>query len=207
MKIIVLTSGRTGSMALFRACQHVQNFTTGHDSKSGQLAAERAVVPDNHIEIDTRLAWFLGRLAALDNGDVHYVHLTRDPDGIAQSYNKRWANRKGIMRGYCEGLLEREKTLDDLTIAQDMIATIDLNIAAFLKDRPHSVIRLETLDTDLPAFFAKIGADVDVGKALSEFTQRHNRSRRLSLFTRGRLRLSLWADALERGLVKVRRML
>lgn len=207
MKIIVLTSGRTGSMAMFRACQHVQNFSAGHDSKSGQLAVERAVVPDNHIEIDTRFAWFLGRLAALDESDVHYVHLTRDPEGIARSYNKRWANRKGIMRGYCEGLLEREKTLDGLSIAQDMIATINLNIAAFLQGRPHSIIRLETLDIDLPAFFAQIGADVDVEKALSEFAQGHNSSRRLSLFTSTRLRLSLWADALERGIVKVRRML
>lgn len=204
MKVLVLTTGRTGSMSLYRACQHIKNYTTGHDSKAGLLAAERTMVADQHIEIDTRFAWMLGRLALLDKGDVHYVHLTRATEDIAQSYNLRWANRKGIMRGYCEGILERDKAPGDLAIARDLVETTEDNIKAFLVGRPHSTLRLETIGNDLAALFDKIRADVQAEDAMAEFRKRHNHSRRLSLFMRSRLWLSLYFDALERALMRLR---
>lgn len=205
MKVLVLTTGRTGSMSLFRACQHVKNFTAGHDSKSGQLAAERVKTNDQHIEIDTRFAWFLGRLAESDNGDTHYVHLTRNCHAIATSYNQRWANRKGIMRSYCEGVLERDKPSNDAEVATDLVETVEANIKTFLIGRPHSTIKLETVAVDLPAFFDAINADVDVAKALAEFEHHHNHSRKLSTFTRSRFKLSLAFDALERNLLRLRK--
>lgn len=205
MKVLVLTTGRTGSMSLFRACQHVKNFTTGHDSKSGQLAVERVQTSDQHIEIDTRFAWFLGRIAECDNGDTHYVHLTRNSHAIATSYNRRWANRKGIMRSYCEGLLERDKPSNDAKVATDLVETVEANIKTFLIGRPHSTITLENVAADLPLFFDAINAEVDVAKALAEFEHRHNHSRKLSAFTRTRFKLSLAFDALERLLFRLRK--
>lgn len=205
MKVIVLTAGRSGSLALYKACTHIRNFTAGHDSKSGLLAADRAMVADGHIEIDTRFAWFLGRLGQADKGDVHYVHLTRDVTAVAQSYNSRWGNRKGIIRGYCEAVLQREKPKHDMALAVDLVETVEANITTFLAGRPHSVIRLESLKSDVPAFFAAIGAEVDLPAAMAEFEHRHNRTRKQSLFMRARYRLSRSVDAIERGLIQLRR--
>lgn len=196
-KVAVLTAGRSGSMSLYRACLNVQNYTAGHDSGEGALAAERALLRDGHIEIDTRFAWMLGRLAETNGDGVHYVFLSRDPAQVAASYNRRWMNRKGIMRGYCETILQRDKPVADLTVALDLVGTVEANIRAFLSGRPHSVIRLEHWRDDLPRFFADIGAEVDHDAALTAFAEVHNPSRRTSPLVRGRYWLSRRLDAVE----------
>lgn len=200
MKVAVLTAGRSGSMSLFHACQHIQNFSAGHDTREGALASKRAVLTDNHIEIDTRFAWMLGRLGEQNPDDTHYVFLTRDARAVATSYNRRWQNRKGIMRGYCETILQRDKPKESLDVALDLVQTTEANIRTFLKDRPHSVIRLESWEDDLEAFFQAIGAEVDLDAAKAAFAQRHNASGRTSPVSRMRFHLSRGADALERAL-------
>lgn len=204
MKVAVLTAGRSGSLSLYHACLQVRNYTSGHDTGEGALAAERARLTDGHIEIDTRFAWFLGRLAEQAGPDTHFVFLTRDTTAIAQSYNRRWQNRKGILRGYCEMILQRDKPNEDLAIAADLVETIEANIRAFLVGRPHSVIRLETWQADLPAFFETIGADVDLDAAMAAFSDRHNASRRPSRLVRARFALSRLADAIERRLKRAK---
>jgi hypothetical protein len=200
MKVAVLTAGRAGSMSLYQACRHIRNFTAGHDTKEGGLAAERVLIADGHIEIDTRFAWMLGPLAKANGETVHYAFLTRDRDGIAKSYNRRWTNRKGIIRGYCEAILQRDKPEDDLEIARDLVATVEANIACFLEGRPHSIIRLEHWEEDVRAFFEVIGADVDWEEARAAFAQRHNASGRTSALVRMRFRGSRLIDAAERAL-------
>ena len=197
MKVAVLTVGRSGSMSLFQACRKARNFSAGHDSKEGALAAERVQIPDGHIEIDTRFAWMLGPLNECNGNKVHYAFLTRDIEAVATSYNHRWENRKGIMRAYCEGVLQRNKPAQNLSVARDLVATAEANIRTFLYNRPHSVIRMESWSEDLEAFFADIGAEVDLEAARAAFAGRHNETRRTALFFRARYRLSRCFDALE----------
>jgi hypothetical protein len=204
MKVAVLTAGRAGSMSLYKACLHIRNYTAGHDSKEGALAQQRVRIADNHIEIDTRFAWMLGPLHEQNGADVHYVFLTRDAEAVANSYDKRWANRKGIIRGYCEAILQRDKPHADILLARDLVATVEANIRTFLAGRPHSVIRLEHWSEDIQAFFSAIGADVDFGAASASFNERHNASRGTSRFVRMRYRTSRSIDALERFLKRAR---
>lgn len=197
MKVAVLTAGRSGSMSLYQACGHIQNYTTGHDSGSGELAQVRTLLKDRHIEIDTRFAWLLGRLSESNADDVYYVFLTRDGAAIAKSYDQRWQNRKGIIRGYCEAILQRDKPDGDLDLAIDLVETIEANIRVFLKDKRHSVIHLEMWQDDIPRFFREIEAEVDLDAALAAFGERHNASRRSSAFVRARFRVSRLVDKLE----------
>ena len=120
-----------------------------------------------------------------------------DAAQIAASYNRRWTNRKGIMRGYCETILQRDKPATDIAIARDLVGTVEANIRTFLSGRPHSVIRLEHWREDLPRFFFDIGAEVDLEAALSSFAEVHNPSRRSSPLVRGRYWVSRRIDALE----------
>lgn len=204
MKVAVLTARRSGSMSLFHASQHIQNFSTGHDTREGALASERAILSDNHIEFDTRFAWMLGRLAEQNPDDTYFVFLTRDARAVATSYNRRWQNRKGIMRGYCETILQRDKPAQDTDIAIDLVETIETNIRAFLSDKRHSVIRLEYWQQDVPAFFNAIEAEVDETIALAAFAERHNASRGSSVIVPARFNLSRLADTAERALKKMR---
>ena len=58
MNVFVLCTGRCGSVTLYKICKHIQNFTSGHESRK-KLDFK---YQENHIEIDNRLSWFLGRL-------------------------------------------------------------------------------------------------------------------------------------------------
>jgi hypothetical protein len=197
MKIAVLTAGRSGSMSLYQACRHIRNFTAGHDTKQGALARDRVQIAEGHIEIDTRFAWMLGPLSEQNGDELRYVFLTRDNQGIAASYNLRWSNRKGIIRAYCEGILQRDKPKSDIAIAQDLVETVEANIRMFLASRPHNVIRLENWAEDLEKFFTDIGAEVDLNAAKSAFAAHHNASRKTSPLVRARFAISRKMDALE----------
>ena len=48
-----------------RACASVTNFTSAHESRVGRFMEERVRYPENQIEIDNRLAWFLSNLQEL----------------------------------------------------------------------------------------------------------------------------------------------
>ena len=205
MKVAVLTAGRSGSSSLYHACKSVRNYTAGHDSGEGLLAAKRCILRDGHIEIDTRFAWFLGRLGEQDTGDCFFVHLVRDSNAVAQSYDRRWINPKSIMRGYAEGILQRYKVASDQSIALDLVETVDANIRVFLKDRRHCVIRMEHWQDDLPAFFNAIGANVDMDAAFAAFARRHNASGKTSALVNARFSLSLFIDTLERKAKALRR--
>ncbi|MEL6681457.1 MAG: hypothetical protein AAFQ09_02285 [Pseudomonadota bacterium] len=140
------------------------------------------------------------------NGDdLHYVFLSRAKEDIATSYNQRWTNRKGIIRAYCEGILQRDKPKADIDIARDLVETIEANIRTFLSGRPHSVIHLETWAQDLEAFFNDIGAEVDMNAARDAFAQRHNATRKTSRLVRTRFAVSRKVDALEAMLKGLKR--
>ena len=98
MNVFVLCTGRCGSTTFTRACEHINNYTSSHESRTQFLGAERFNYPTNHIEVDNRLSWLLGRLDNIYGNDAFYVHLTRDINLTCNSLTKR-ANQ-GIMRAY-----------------------------------------------------------------------------------------------------------
>ncbi len=177
MNVFVLSTGRCGSTTFERACRHIGNYTTGHESRAGILGCGRLEYPPNHIESDNRLAWFLGRLERRFPRDVFYLHLQRERMAVARSYARRLEPGM-IIPAYAHGIyLGLNDDLQDhaLEIALDYVDTVSANIETFLRRRRNSmVLQLETATEEFPEFWHRIGASGDLAAALAEFTVAYN---------------------------------
>lgn len=169
-------------MTFARACDHITNFTAAHESRARILGDAHFTYPENHIEIDNRLSWFLGRLDSLYGKEARYVHLLRDQKDVAASYAKRYGS--GIMRGYAKGIMMGAHPRQSaMKLAVDYCKTVNSNIELFLRDKPHTmVVHLENAGADFSQFWHWIGAVGDLDAALGEWSVSHNSSRRRSLF-------------------------
>jgi hypothetical protein len=176
MNIFVLNSGRCGSTTWIRACEHMCNYTAGHESRAHLVGPARLAYPENHIEADNRLSWLLGRLEATYGKQALYVHLRRDPEATASSFARRYDF--GIMKAYREGILiGADPQLSSLSLARDYLETVEHNIALFLRDKPRVLeARLEYLEEDFLRFWSLIGAEGDLDAALAELRIHHNSS-------------------------------
>lgn len=176
MNVFILNSGRCGSTTWIRACEHIENFSAGHESRIHLAGSGRLDYPANHIEADNRLTWMLGRLDAVYGDDAYYVHLRRDPDAAAHSFVRR--SDFGIMKAWREGvLLGGTPAAGPLSLALDYLDSAEQNIRLFLRDKSHQMnARLETIESDFRAFWDWIGAQGDLEAALAELHIRHNAS-------------------------------
>lgn len=178
MNVFVLCTGRCGSTTFSRACQHINNYSSSHESLTEFLGSKRFDYPSNHIEVDNRLSWLLGRLDYHYGDNAFYVHLRRDYDKTCQSLVKRI--NQGIMKAYKTPgiLLKMDKTTDPIDIARDFVNTVNLNISHFLKDKSKKMnFQLESAAEDFPIFCERINAVVDIDKALAEFNIKYNASK------------------------------
>jgi hypothetical protein len=177
MNIFILNSGRCGSTTFIRACSHITNYTALHESRCGMIGTERLNYPDNHIEADNRLSWFLGRLDQKYGDEAFYVHLSRERDATAESFARR--SEFGIMQAYRNGiLLELKGEPSAHELALDYLDTIESNIDYFLKDKNNTMeFKLELAQRDFTTFWQRIAAQGDLKAALTEWEQRYNASR------------------------------
>jgi hypothetical protein len=176
MNIFILNSGRCGSTTFIRTCQHITNYSAQHESRCGLIGEERLNYPQNHIEADNRLSWFLGRLDQKYGDDAFYVHLSREREATAISFARR--TDFGIMQAYRDGImLELQGNPSPQKMALDYLDTIDANIELFLKDKSQKMdFKLENSKDDFKAFWQRIGAEGDLDAALAEWDTRHNAS-------------------------------
>lgn len=183
MNIFVLCTGRCGSVTFIRACRHITNYTSGHETRSCDIGRARLVYPPGHIEADNRLAWLLGRLDRAYGNSAFYVHLKRDLQSTAQSFAKR--HDKGIMRayqgdgiiplGYGTGAGKHLSWDRRLEIAIDYCRTVDANIELFLGDKTKTLtVGLESIEKDFALFWEQCQADGDLRSAILELRQKHN---------------------------------
>lgn len=176
MRVFVLNTGRCGSVTLSKAFGHLTNFTTGHETRMGEVGPCRLDYPDRHVEVDNRLAWFLGGLEQRYGAEPLYVHLRRDPEAVAASFNERWD--RGIMRAFGTGIVFPPLP-EGMDGARFYVETVTTNIEAFLRDKPHQVtVWLENAADWFPALWERIGGQGDCDAALAEFGVRHNASKR-----------------------------
>ena len=174
MNVFVLTTGRSGSLTFAKACGHITNYTSGHETRVGRLGTERLAYPDQHIEVDNRLAWFTGRLDATHGDAAFYVHLTRDDDATASSHVKRWSKR--AMRSYRQGILwDVDPEAERIDVARDLNLTMNSNIELFLRDKTRTMhIDIADATSLFPEFWERIGAEGDLDAALSELAVKHH---------------------------------
>jgi hypothetical protein len=150
------------------------NFRVGHETNVHKLGALRLNYQKNFIEIDNRLAWILGRLNERFGKDARYVHLTRNPEEIAQSYNKRWHMATGIIPAYRSGVLMLPRATP-IEICRDYVETVNANIRYFLEGKPHVLhVALENIEVDFSRFWEWISAEGDQAAALGEWETYRN---------------------------------
>ncbi|MDT8281232.1 MAG: hypothetical protein RQ982_00315 [Gammaproteobacteria bacterium] len=176
MNVFVLNTGRCGSTTFIKACRHITNYSAAHESLLTQPGPERLSYPENHIEADNRLAWFLGRLQQKYADDAFYVHLKREPARVITSFAKRIDF--GILKAYEQGILMHEKHLKPAEdIARDYVETVNTNIELFLKDKTKKMdFRIETARSDFTGFWNAIEAQGDLESALKEWDINYNAS-------------------------------
>ncbi|MGH2934164.1 MAG: hypothetical protein ACRDL2_06570 [Gaiellaceae bacterium] len=196
MRVFVLTTGRSGSVTFAKACGHIANFSAAHESRADLLGEERFDYPDDHVEVDNRLSWFLGQLATRFP-DARYAHLVRDPDAVARSFVARWPRSTGLverarllrghglpggnlMAAFANGIVKRQPAWPEaerFAASRFMVDSIEANIREFLRDRAHVTVSLESAQDDFRRFWEWIGAAGDLNAALGEWTIRHNATR------------------------------
>jgi hypothetical protein len=176
MNIFVLSTGRCGSVTFNEACSHITNYSAAHESQSRILGDAHFLYPEDHIEIDNRLSWFLGRLDKVYGKDAFYVHLWRDELATANSYKKRFGS--GIIRGYAKGMMMGKHPRSvAMELCLDYCKTVNSNIECFLKDKPQQMnFRLEEAKDHFSEFWEKIAAEGDFSSALKEWEVNHNRT-------------------------------
>ncbi|TDY03750.1 hypothetical protein [Thiohalophilus thiocyanatoxydans] len=178
MNVFILNTGRCGSTTFIKACNHITNFSSAHESRISALGSERLNYPKNHIEADNRLSWLLGRLDRIYGDNAIYVHLKRNNNDTAQSFTKRYSY--GIIKAYRgDGILMwLPEDSDPMAVSLDYCDTVNSNIDLFLKDKTHKMdMNLESIEQDFIAFWKLIGAEGDMNAALAEFGTRHNASK------------------------------
>jgi hypothetical protein len=179
MNIFILNSGRCGSTTFIKACSHIINYSSAHESRTEFLGENRFQYPENHIEADNRLSWFLGRLEKSYGNTAMYVHLKRDINKTAQSFTKRYSS--GIIRAYRESIIMgMPYDVDPINVSLDYLDTVNSNIELFLRDKTKVMIfSLENSKEDFKKFWDMIGARGDLESSLSEFNVNYNASARL----------------------------
>jgi len=192
MRAFVLSTGRAGSTGFAKACSHATNYTAGHETRRDRIA-DRLDYPDQHIESDNRLCWFLGPLASRFP-DAFYVHLTRNRDAVIRSFLERtlegrasdlaegWRRARGHYRpritdSFNHGILQITGPLTESErreAAGLLVDTMNANVSEFLRDKPHMVIDISEAAELVGEFWQHIGAEGDIAGALSELSRRHN---------------------------------
>ena len=179
MNVFVLGTGRCGTTTFMRACNHVTNCTSGHETRVNCVGPGRLSYPENHIEADNRLSWFLGRLEETYGDQAFYVHMTRNEDEVVRSYLKRWKVDRSIVYGYRTGIVPNpDPGVHPVEVVRDMCRTINANVRAFMADKPRvAVLRLENAEEDFTAFWKAAEMEGDLKAALQEWTVPYNASR------------------------------
>lgn len=178
MRVFVLCTGRCGSTTFARAASHATNVTAAHESRA-HLLRRRLDYPDNHVEVDNRLAWFLGGLEKRYGDDPLYVHLTRDAEETAESYSHRWRGPVSLVRAYGSGIVQGRRSLqrdeDWLEVSRSCVATVNENIEAFLSTKTKVVhATLGDLRSGFDEMWKRAGLEGDLAAAHEELTRRHN---------------------------------
>lgn len=203
MRVFVLNTGRCGSVTFARSCDHITNFTVAHEGNWNTPISKRFEYPDQHIEVDNRLSWFMGAIAQR-YPDARYVHLYRDPEQVARSFLLRWRadpptgpHRKnpinrvyrlvhhrhpgtGILPAFAYSLYGRSDRAwtheERLDVCREYVRIVTSNIQEFLQYKEHMQFDIANAGGVAPQLWDWLGAEGDLAATISSFGTRHNAS-------------------------------
>ncbi len=82
MRCFVVGTGRCGTTSFYQAAKYLRGFTAGHESAEGTYKDLR--YPQDHVEVDAQLAFFVPQLLRL-YPDAVWVHLRREREACVRS--------------------------------------------------------------------------------------------------------------------------
>ena len=147
MNVFILNAGRCGSSAFIKACSHIINYSSAHESRNGLLQKNRFNYPKNHIGANNILSWLLGKLDEAYSNDAIYVHLKRLKKDTARSFVRRYSH--GIIKAFYITLISNNqpeiikkmsKQNEPINVEMDYCDAVNLNINFFLKDKKHKML-------------------------------------------------------------------
>lgn len=180
MRVIVVGTGRCGTMTFSKACGHITNYTSNHETKAGVIhPIERFTYPDNHIEVDPHISWTLGLIVQL-YPDAFFVHLQRRKEEVVRSWLNRGIHKhKGpaplvnvMFQSVSDRLDSQSYRRATETLYDSMIANIELGLS-----QVNSIhVWLHEAQDGFLEFWQRIYAEGDFDKAISEFEIKYNQS-------------------------------
>lgn len=176
MRVFVLGTGRCGTRTFVEACNHLTNYTAGHETKARLVGHERFSYPADHIEADHRLSFFLGDMGQRFP-NAYYVHLRRDREETAASWADRWEStfRPSMIRAFAYGLVMASADWEDrLEVCRFYVDTVTRNVEHFMLGRRGETMWLHEAQDAFPKFLTRIGAQGDLAAATAEWNVRHN---------------------------------
>lgn len=181
MRVFVVGTGRCGTVTFSKACRHISNYTSAHERMAQQPAvANRLKIPDNHIEVDPHLFYYLASIIQ-KYPDALFIHLTRDVDKVTRSQIRRPSTRtRGIGPLVSVCLQQNYWKMNDShrreAIKFLVSSTID-NIRAILKTADNvAEVCIDDLHEWFPSFWKSIDAEGDLERAVAECKIKHNAS-------------------------------
>jgi hypothetical protein len=197
MRVFILCTGRSGSTTIIKACKSITNYTCGHETLAHKLGDARFDYPDNHVEADNRLSWFLGILDKKYGDGAIYVHLIREKDKVVESYNKRWKSRLTIVKAFTEGILmtpiEKLDEKSRLTVCSDYYDAVNSNIELFLKDKTKKItINLKDVNAGFGEMWSLMGAQGNWDKAIELLGEHYNRTEKKGIANRIKARIKFY---------------
>jgi len=178
MRVFVTGTGRCGSVTFHKACRHVSNYTSGHETHTnkvvdGRLAGDVANwdYPDDHIEVSPQLVIAIPILRKR-YPEAKWVHLVRtDRDACARSLHSR-----SDMRAFAEYWFLNSHP-DEMAVAYAVYDTIRSLGESLLPDA--FTLELERATQQWRACWDFMGAEGDYQASLGEWNTRHNATKAL----------------------------
>lgn len=168
MRVFVVGTGRCGTVTFSKACSHINNFVSGHETYSKNFSNfDKLLIPDNRIEVDPHFAHVLP-LAIEKYPDAKWVHLIRERKACVESI----AKTNGI-KHYAK--FATMSVSDDMhEISDTFYRVINANIDMWLKNTNSMKIYLENIVQEWSVFWNFIGAKGDMKASIDELSKKYN---------------------------------
>ena len=168
MRVFVTGTGRCGTQTFSKACKHISNFTSGHETRTKVAVLN---YPDDHIEVDPHLLWRM-RDVIKKYPDAKWVFVHRDAAKTMASMARRpsmsiWGHFAFMNRGISPEAAARSiysSTMDIMSYYRDELKPLE--------------VYTPVTDSKWAEFVAYIGAVGNMGAAKAELKRKHNASRR-----------------------------
>jgi hypothetical protein len=174
MNVFFISPGRTATTSFSEAFSCVPGYTSMHESRVELLGKERVSYPENHLEFDNRLVWFLPQLANKYAKSSILVIVHRDKEKIAQSYNKRW-HKINIMKAYAQGIHMRDLAGNDIDVCRDYVNYVYDHLEFYRNYWDHVVdINMDTPSEGIELLLAKMECPELSGQVLEYMKNVHS---------------------------------